>query len=106
MDSMRARLRRPSTPSHMGVRFGWVATEIADRSGGGALVFVEGSGFDGRSPSVSEIGFDDAVVLEDNGALGAGDFNAARVAGIGGGGGVEDAEGATGEFEDGGGSVF
>jgi len=45
-------------------------------------------------------------MLEDDGALGAGNFDAARIAGIGGGGGVENAQSTAGEFEDGGGGVF
>jgi len=68
---------------------GLVAAEIADDGGGGALVFVGGCGFGGGGWSVSEIGGDDAVVLENDCAFGAGDFDAAWVAGIGGGGGVE-----------------
>jgi len=83
-----------------------VAAEIADGGGGGALVFVDGDGFDGRGWGVSQTGFDDAVVLEDDGAFRAGDFNAAGIAGIGGGGSVEDAENAAREFEDGCGGVF
>src|SRR6266403_3435200 len=84
---------------------GLVAAKIADGGGGGAEVFVEGSGFDGGW-SVTEIGGDDAVVLEDDGAFGAGNFDAARIAGIGGGSGVENAQGAAREFENGGGGVF
>jgi hypothetical protein len=83
-----------------------VATGIADGGGGGALVFFEVCGFGGGGWGVSEIGGEDAVVLENYGALGAGDFDAARVAGIGGGGGVENAQRAAGEFEDGCGGVF
>ncbi len=45
-------------------------------------------------------------MVEDDGAFGAGNFDAARVAGIGGGSGVENAQGAAVEFEDGGGGVF
>src|SRR5260370_16475547 len=71
-----------------------VAAEVADGGGGGALVFVEGGGFDERGWGVSEVGFDDAVVLENDGAFGAGNFDAARVAGIGGGSSVGDGEGA------------
>src|SRR5207302_9103035 len=41
-----------------------------------------------------------------DGTFGAGDFDAARIAGIGGRGGVENAESAGGEFEDGGGAVL
>src|SRR5260370_15031255 len=84
---------------------GLMATEISDGGGGGALVFVDGGGF-GSGGSASEIGGDDAVVLEDDGDFSAGDFDAAGVAGIGGGGRVENAEGAASEFENGGGGVF
>src|SRR5271170_1622609 len=62
-----------------------VAAKIADGGGGGALVFVFGR-FDesreiGRGWSMAEIGGDDAVVFEDDGAFGARNFDAARVAG-------------------------
>jgi len=82
-----------------------VATEIGDGGGRSALVFVEDGGWEDGG-SASEIRGDDAVVLEDDGAFGAGDFDATGVAGVGCGGDVEDAEGAAGEFEDGGGGVF
>src|SRR6266699_293058 len=78
---------------------------MSDGGGGGALVFVDGGGFNGGW-SASEIGGNDVVVLEDDGAFGAGDFHAARVAGIGGGGRVENAQGAASKFENGGGGVF
>jgi hypothetical protein len=45
-------------------------------------------------------------VLEDDGAFGAGDFDAARIAGIGGVSGVEKAQGAAREFEDGCSGIF
>ena len=82
-----------------------MAAEISDGGRRGALVFVEWGGLGGRA-SVAEISCDDAVMLEDDGAFGAGDFDAARVAGIGGSRGMENAECAAGEFEDGGGGVF
>src|SRR5260370_3833999 len=85
---------------------GLVAAEIADDGGRGALVFVKGGGYGGGGWGVSEIGGDDAVVFENDGSFGAGDFDAAGIAGIGGGGGVENAQGAAGEFEDGDGGVF
>lgn len=85
---------------------GLVTTEIADDGGRGALVFVEGGGFGGGGWGVPEISGDDAVVLENDGAFRAGDFDAARIAGISGGGSVENAQGAAGEFEDGDGGVF
>jgi len=84
---------------------GLVSAEIADGGGGGALIFVA-RGIDEIGRSVAEIGGDDAVVFKDDGASGAGDFDAARIAGEGGGGGVEAAEGAGGEFESGDGGVF
>jgi len=84
---------------------GLVAAEVRDSGGRGALVFVEGGRLCG-STSVAEIGGGDAVVLEDDGAFGAGDFNTAGIARIGGGSDVENAECATGKFEDGGGGVF
>src|SRR6266699_3480139 len=84
---------------------GLMAAEISDGGGGGALVFVDGGGFSGGW-SASEFGGDDAVVLEHDGALGAGDFDAAGIAGISGGGSVENAQGAASKFENGGGGVF
>jgi len=45
-------------------------------------------------------------VFEDCGAFGSGDFDAARVTGIGGGGGVENTQGAAGEFKRGDGGVL
>src|ERR1700757_1203710 len=82
-----------------------MAAEVSHSGGRGAFVFVE-RGVLGGSASVAEMGGDDAVVLEDDGAFGAGDFDAARVARIRGGGGMENAEGAAGKFQDGGGGVF
>ncbi len=55
---------------------------------------------------IAQVGGDDAIVLEDCGAFGAGDFEAARIAGIGGGGGEERADGAAGEMQSGDGGVF
>jgi len=83
-----------------------MAAEIADGGGRGALIFVERGGFDRGGCGVLEIGGDDAVVFEDDGAFGAGNFDASGKAGIGGGGGVEYSKCATGEFEDGGSGVF
>src|SRR5712675_676046 len=59
---------------------GFVAADVGYRCGGGALVGVAGG--DGRNVGgrVAEIGGDDAVVFEDHGAFGAGDFKAAWVA--------------------------
>src|SRR5205823_6375538 len=51
-------------------------------------------------------GGDDAVVLQDDGALGAGDLDAAGVARIGSSGGVNNSQGAASEFEDGCGGVL
>ena len=45
-------------------------------------------------------------MLEDDSAFGAGNLHAAGIAGIGGGGGLEDAQSAGGEFEDGDSGVF
>ena len=45
-------------------------------------------------------------MFEDDGAFGAGDFDAARIAGVGGRGGVENSERAAGKFEDSGGGIF
>src|SRR5437667_12683665 len=55
---------------------------------------------------MAQVGSDDAVVLEDDRAFGAGNLDAARIAGVGGGGDVQDAEGAAGKFEDGDSGVF
>src|SRR2546425_689853 len=55
---------------------------------------------------MAQVGGDDAVVLEDDGAFGARNLDAARIAGVGGRSDVQDAEGAAGKFEDGDGGVF
>ena len=82
-----------------------MAPEISDGGGRGALIFVEGGGSSGGR-GIAEIGADDAVVLEDDIAFGAGNFDAARIAGMGGSGDMENAKGAAGEFEDGSSRVF
>jgi hypothetical protein len=82
-----------------------VAAEVGDGGGRAAFVFVERGGLGGSASAAETIG-DDAVMFEDDGAFGAGDFDAARVARVRGGGGVENAEGTAGKFEDGGGGVF
>ncbi len=82
-----------------------MAPEISDGGGRGALVFVERGGFGGGRRG-AKISGDDAVVFDDDCAFGAGDFDTAGIAGIGGSGGVEDAESAAGKFEDGGSGVF
>src|SRR6266849_5034673 len=85
---------------------GLMAAEVGYGGGGGALVGVAGAHIGEVGRRIAQVGGDDAVVLEDYGAFGAGDFEAARVAGIGGGGGEERADGAAGEFEGGDGGVF
>ena len=55
---------------------------------------------------MAQVGSDDAVVLEDDRAFGAGNLDAARIAGVGGGGDVQDAQGAAGKFEDGDSGIF
>ncbi len=78
---------------------GLMAADVGYGGGGGALVGVAGAHIGEVGRRIAQVGGDDAVVLEDYGAFGAGDFEAARVAGIGGGGGEERADGAAGEFE-------
>src|SRR6266849_2829214 len=85
---------------------GFMAADVGYGGGGGALVGVAGAHIGEVGRRIAQVGGDDAVVLEDYGAFGAGDFEAARVAGIGGGGGEERADGAAGEFEGGDGGVF
>src|SRR5260370_27493417 len=85
---------------------GSVAADVGYGGGGGALVGVAGAHIGEVGRRIAQVGGDDAVVLEDYGAFGAGDFEAARVAGIGGGGGEGRADGAAGEFEGGGGGGF
>src|SRR5712692_3962886 len=86
--------------------YGFVAADVGYRRGGGALVGVARNFGDDLRKGIAEIGGDDAIVFEDDGAFGAGDFDAARVAGIRGGGGEERADGSAGEFEGGHGCVF
>jgi len=85
---------------------GFVAADVGYCCGGGALIGVAGG--EGRKVGrrIGQVGGGDAIVFEDYGALGAGDFEAAWVAGIGGGGGEKRADRAAGEFEGGYGGVF
>src|SRR5580704_86855 len=93
---------------------GLVPAEISDGGGRRALVFVFGGcgesrevrGYSCGGWSALEIGGDDAVVLEDHRAFRTGDFDTPGVVGVRGGGGVKNAESATGEFERGDGGVF
>src|SRR5712664_782448 len=85
---------------------GFMAADVGYRGGRGALVGVARGDAGEVGRGIAQVGGYDAVVLEDYGAFGAGDFEAARVAGIGGGGGEERADGAAGEFEGGDGGVF
>src|SRR5712672_1829907 len=84
---------------------GLVATVIGNGGGGRALVFVKPGGFE-CGGSVLKMGSDNAVVFEGDGAGGAGDFDAAGVARVSGGGGVKNAKSAAGKFEDGGSGIF
>src|SRR5882724_1547279 len=85
---------------------GFVAADVGYCCGGGALIGVAGG--EGRKVGrrIGQVGGGDAIVFEDYGALGAGDFEAAWVAGIGGGGGEKRSDRAAGEFESGDGGVF
>src|SRR6266478_6682791 len=85
---------------------GFVAADVGYGCGRGALVGVAGNDGSEVRGRIAEVGRDDAVVLEDYGAFSASDFEAARVARIGGGGGEERADRAAGEFEGGDGGVF
>src|SRR6266849_1217 len=85
---------------------GLMAAEVGYGGGGGALVGVAGAHIGEVGRRIAQVGGDDAVVLEDYGAFGAGDFEAAGVTGIGGGGGEQRADGAAGEFEGCDGGVF
>lgn len=85
---------------------GLVAAEVTDGSRRRALVFIRCVGFARASWSVSEICRDDAVMLENNSAFGPGDFDTPRVAGIRGGGSMENSKRAAGKFECGDGGVF
>src|SRR5712675_3282890 len=62
---------------------GFVAADVGYRCGGGALIGVAGRDRRNVGGRVAEIGGDDAIVFEDYGAFGAGDFKAAWVAGVG-----------------------
>src|SRR5713101_5000023 len=117
MASTSARLRRPSVPSQArgGVvgdsmekilDCGFVAGDVGYRGRGSALVDVSRDADGDARMRIAEIGGDDAIVFEDDGTFGAGDFDAARVAGIRGGGDEERADGSAGEFEGGHGRVF
>src|SRR6267378_2489905 len=85
---------------------GFVAADVGYCCGGGALIGVAGGDGGEVVWRIAEIGGDDAVLLEDYGAFGAADFDAARVSGIGSGGGEEVANCAAGKFESSDGSVL
>jgi hypothetical protein len=85
---------------------GLVTAKVADGCSRGAQIFVEGSGFDGGGLGIAKIGGDDSVVLEDDGAFGARDFDTARIAGVGSRSSVQNTQRAAGEFEDSSGGVF
>src|SRR6267154_3020828 len=66
---------------------GFMAADVGYRCGGGALIGVAGRDGCHVGGRIAQVGGDDTVVFEDYGAFGAGDFQAAWVPGIGGGGG-------------------
>src|SRR3954469_4475014 len=66
---------------------GLVAANVGDGGGRGAEVGVGGCTQVEVGRGSTEVGGDDGVMLENDGAFGAGDFEAAGVAGISGGGG-------------------
>jgi hypothetical protein len=66
---------------------GFVAAEVSYGCGGGALIGVTGGDGGEVGWRIAKIGCDDAVVLEDYGAFGTGDFDATWVAWICGRGG-------------------
>src|SRR5712671_5743968 len=66
---------------------GFVAAYVGYCCGRGALIGVAGGDGCNVGGRVAEVGGDDTVVFEDYGAFGAGDFEAAWVAGVGSGGG-------------------
>src|ERR1700736_1774850 len=76
---------------------GFVATDVGYGGGGCALICVADGDAGKVRGRIAQVGGDDAVVLEDYGAFGASDVEAARVAGIGGSGGEKRAEGAAGK---------
>src|SRR5258708_21545898 len=83
-----------------------MAAEVGYGCGGGAFVGVAGGDGGEIGRGIAQVGGNDAIVLEDYGAFGAGDFNAAGIAGIGGSGGEQRADRAVGEFQSGDGGVF
>jgi len=85
---------------------GFMAADVGYGGGRGALVGVAGGDGGEVGRRIAQVGGDDAVVREDYSAFGAGDFEAAGVAGIRGGGGEQRADGAAGEFQVGDGGVF
>jgi len=61
---------------------GLVAAEVRDSGGRGALVFVEGGRLCGSASVLRRLTAVNTVVLEDDGAFGAGNFDAAGIAGV------------------------
>src|ERR1700687_2998779 len=85
---------------------GFMAADVSYGGGRGAFGGVAGGDGGEVGRRIAQVGGDDAVVLEDYSAFGAGDFEAAGVAGIRGGGGEQRADGAAGEFQGGDGGFF
>lgn len=77
----------------------FVTANVRDRRRGGALVGVARCGGGKVRRRVAQIGGDDAIVFEDYSAFRAGDFEAARVAGIGGGSSEKCANSSVGKFQ-------
>src|SRR5712692_5280760 len=77
----------------------FVAADVGYCCGRGALVGVAGGDGCNIGGRITQVGGDDAVVFEDYGAFGAGDFEAAWVAGVSRSCGEDRADGAAGEFE-------
>ncbi len=83
-----------------------MAADVGYGGGRGTLICVAVGDAGKVRRRVAQVGGEDAVVLEDYGSFGTGDFETARVAWIGGGSSEERADGAAGEFEGGDGGVF
>src|SRR6202171_3507359 len=83
-----------------------MGSDVGYRGGGGALVGVAGNVGGDVGRGIAEIDGDDAIVFEDYRAFGGGDFEAAGIPGICGGGSEKRGYGAAGEFEVSDGGVF
>src|SRR5271165_5377798 len=80
---------------------GLMSANVADHRGSGAEIVVAGTICGDVCRSFAKIRGNDAILFQNDGSLRAGNFQAARIAGVSGRGCMEDAQRAVGKFQDG-----